>query len=204
MPIRLFFLLLFCATATIASAQIEWNVLVGRAGGPGDYAFQPAANDFASQRVRFDGGWAAGLDVRIGGRKLFLVPGLRWQRLDYGVQADTGPAELSEYEAAHAQVLTLPLGVAWRLREAATSFNLNLHAGVYYQLELSQAEVLALQDRAPLAWHPDTAYGLRLGAGLDLDWLTLHLDYYPRLGVSDGFVDASGFLPRNLSIGVRF
>ena len=203
MPVRLLFLFLFCASAMSLHAQTEWNPLLGRTGGAADYRFAPRGGEAGAAEVRADGGWVLGLDARIGGRAIFFVPGLRWQSLNYAVQVETGPAGEPLFRDGDAQVLTIPLGVAYRLREAHTSFNLNLHAGVFYQLELSQSTVLG-PDGRPSDWHPDSAYGLRLGAGLDLDWLTLHLNYFPRLGTPEVFSESGGFGPRNLAIGVRF
>lgn len=201
---RLFFLILFLATTTTLPAQIEWNPVLGGTGGAANYYFGPAPREgMTQQEVRLENGWLVGLDVRIGGRTFFLVPGVRWQRLDYRVQVDTGPGEEVLFREGDAQILTLPLGVAYRLREASTSFNLNLHGGVYYQLELSQSEVLSPAGRA-YAWHPDSSFGLRLGVGLDLDWLTLHLDYWPRLNSPEGFAESGGYVPRSLAVGVRF
>ena len=201
---RLLNLILFLATATTLPAQIEWNPVLGGTGGAAEYRFGPGSSEgTAQQAVRLENGWLAGLDVRIGGRTFFLVPGVRWQSIDYRVQVETGPGEEELFRAGDAQILTLPLGVAYRLREAHTSFNLNLHAGVFYQLELSQSEVLSPAGR-PYAWHPDSAFGLRLGAGLDLAWLTLHLDYWPRLRTPEGFAASGGYVPRSLAVGIRF
>jgi hypothetical protein len=202
MPARLLFLLLCCTSATLLSAQIEWNPQVGRTFGGAEHQFTPAG-DATAFEASSRGGWVVGLDVRTGGGDFFLVPGIRWQHLDYVVQYDRQPTNGPLFRDGDVQLLTLPLGIAYRLRPAHTSINLNLHAGVFYQFELAQATVGPAGD-PPLDWHPDRGYGARLGVGLDIDWLTFHLNTFPRFGRPDLFAEPGAQWPFDLTAGVRF
>jgi len=135
------------------------------------------------------GQFSVGGDVLIGGGHLVPQLGAFFQRIAYR----EGEVRIEGNQ------LALPLGLAYRLREASTSFNL---VGV---VNLVPAFVLSefIPDLPTEVNEPSFQLQGRLGLALYLDYLTLHLDWWipttERWEATDAKVSFT-----TLGLGVRF
>lgn len=146
--------------------QLEVYPYVGIVSGADN--FWNVEPDDALTRYTHQGGYAVGVDVLVGARRLAPLIGLVYQTNRY----DSPRGEL-DYNRA-----LLPLGVAYRLRHPNTSFNLIASAAGVAGRVLDTDDELVDTIREGIQWN------LRGGLVLTLDFITLSAHYYR--GLSNG------------------
>lgn len=147
-------------------------------------------------------GWNAGVDFRIGGKKLFLSPGLHFNnytaRLVNDIDTDT---QVNFKDETTIQALKAPVNIGFDITGKQQLLNLYLKGGV------TPTMILAVNEKAGIPFSKDDlktfSWGANVGLGMDITILTVDLNY--EIGMSDYFANTSG---RNnvltLSAGIRF
>jgi hypothetical protein len=147
-------------------------------------------------------GWNAGVDLRVGGKKVFLNPGLHFYnytaRLVNDINTDT---QLNFRDETTIQAIKAPINIGFDLTGKKQLLNLFLKGGV------TPTMVMAVNEKAGIPFSKDDlktfAWGANVGLGLDITILTVDLNY--EIGMSDYFANTAG---RNnvltLSAGIRF
>ncbi|AEE52346.1 outer membrane beta-barrel protein [Haliscomenobacter hydrossis] len=152
----------------------------------------------ASARV----GWNAGVDLRVGGKKLFLSPGLHFNnytaRLVNDLSTDT---QVKFKEETTIQAIKAPVNIGFDITGKKQLLNLFLKGGV------TPTMILAVNEKPGIPFSKDDlktfTWGANVGLGMDITILTVDLNY--EIGMSDYFANTTG---RNnvltLSAGIRF
>jgi hypothetical protein len=147
-------------------------------------------------------GWNAGVDFRLGGKKLFLNPGLHLNnytaRLVDGV-SDNTPGQFRD--ETKIQAIKAPLNIGIDITGRQQLLNFILKGGI------TPTYVMSVQEKAGIPFSKADLKPFTLGAnaglGIDLAFLTVDLNY--EIGLNDYFRNATG---RNnvlsLSAGIRF
>lgn len=147
-------------------------------------------------------GWNAGVDFRVGGKKLFLSPGLHFNnytaRLVNDIDTDT---QLNFKDETTIQALKAPVNIGFDITGRKQLLNLYLKGGV------TPTMILAVNEKAGIPFSKDDlktfTWGANVGLGMDITILTVDLNY--EIGMSDYFANTTG---RNnvltLSAGIRF
>lgn len=147
-------------------------------------------------------GWNAGVDFRVGGKKLFLSPGLHFNnytaRLVNDIDTDT---QLNFKDETTIQALKAPVNIGFDITGKKQLLNLYLKGGV------TPTMILAVNEKAGIPFSKDDlktfSWGANVGLGMDITILTVDLNY--EIGMSDYFANTTG---RNnvltLSAGIRF
>ncbi|MDX2067152.1 MAG: outer membrane beta-barrel protein [Haliscomenobacter sp.] len=147
-------------------------------------------------------GWNAGVDFRVGGKKLFLSPGLHFNnytaRLLNDIDTDT---QVNFKDETTIQALKAPVNIGFDITGRKQLLNLYLKGGV------TPTMVLAVNEKAGIPFSKDDlktfSWGANVGLGMDITILTVDLNY--EIGMSDYFANTTG---RNnvltLSAGIRF
>ncbi len=147
-------------------------------------------------------GWNAGVDFRVGGKKLFLSPGLHFNnytaRLLNDIDTDT---QVNFKDETTIQALKAPVNIGFDLTGKQQLLNLYLKGGV------TPTMILAVNEKAGIPFSKDDlktfTWGANVGLGMDITILTVDLNY--EIGMSDYFANTTG---RNnvltLSAGIRF
>ena len=147
-------------------------------------------------------GWNAGVDFRVGGKKLFLNPGLHFNnytaRLVNDIDTDT---QVNFKDETTIQALKVPGNIGFDSTGRKQLLNLYLKGGV------TPTMVLAVNEKAGIPFSKDDlktfSWGANVGLGMDITILTVDLNY--EIGMSDYFANTTG---RNnvltLSAGIRF
>ena len=147
-------------------------------------------------------GWNAGVDFRIGGKKLFLSPGLHFNnytaRLVNDIDTDT---QLNFKDETTIQALKAPVNIGFDITGKKQLLNLYLKGGV------TPTMILAVNEKAGIPFSKDDlktfSWGANVGLGMDITILTVDLNY--EIGMSDYFANTTG---RNnvltLSAGIKF
>jgi Outer membrane protein beta-barrel domain len=147
-------------------------------------------------------GWNAGVDFRIGGKKLFLSPGLHFNnytaRLVNDIDTDT---QVNFKDETTIQALKAPVNIGFDITGKKQLLNLYLKGGV------TPTMILAVNEKAGIPFSKDDlktfTWGANVGLGMDITILTVDLNY--EIGMSDYFANTTG---RNnvltLSAGIRF
>ncbi|WP_373549900.1 outer membrane beta-barrel protein [Haliscomenobacter sp.] len=147
-------------------------------------------------------GWNAGVDFRVGGKKLFLSPGLHFNnytaRLVNDIDTDT---QVKFKEETTIQALKAPVNIGFDITGKQQLLNLYLKGGV------TPTMILAVSEKAGIPFSKDDlktfTWGANVGLGMDVSILTVDLNY--EIGMSDYFANTTG---RNnvltLSAGIRF
>jgi hypothetical protein len=147
-------------------------------------------------------GWNAGVDFRVGGKKLFLSPGLHFNnytaRLVNDIDTDT---QLNFKDETTIQALKAPVNIGFDITGKKQLLNLYLKGGV------TPTMILAVNEKAGIPFSKDDlktfTWGANVGLGMDVSILTVDLNY--EIGMSDYFANTTG---RNnvltLSAGIRF
>lgn len=131
-----------------------------------------------------------GADVLVGASNLVPFGGLFYQSIGY---------RFGDGDRFISNQLSIPLGLAYRLRTASTSFNLVGLGAVAPGLNLTDddAPFNTGQEVASLQWQA------RVGLALYLDYITLHADWW--FPLADHWKTIEGqFRYTTLGIGVRF
>lgn len=147
-------------------------------------------------------GWNAGVDFRVGGKKLFLSPGLHFNnytaRLVNDIDSDT---QVNFKDETTIQALKAPVNIGFDITGKKQLLNLYLKGGV------TPTMILAVNEKAGIPFSKDDlktfTWGANVGLGMDITILTVDLNY--EIGMSDYFANTTG---RNnvltLSAGIRF
>lgn len=147
-------------------------------------------------------GWNAGVDFRVGGKKLFLSPGLHFNnytaRLVNDIDTDT---QVNFKDETTIQALKAPVNIGFDITGRKQLLNLYLKGGV------TPTMILAVNEKAGIPFSKDDlktfTWGANVGLGMDITILTVDLNY--EIGMSDYFANTTG---RNnvltLSAGIRF
>ena len=147
-------------------------------------------------------GWNAGVDFRVGGKKIFLSPGLHFNnytaRLVNDIDTDT---QVNFKDETTIQALKAPVNIGFDITGKKQLLNLYLKGGV------TPTMILAVNEKAGIPFSKDDlktfSWGANVGLGMDITILTVDLNY--EIGMSDYFANTTG---RNnvltLSAGIRF
>lgn len=147
-------------------------------------------------------GWNAGVDLRIGGKKVFLNPGLHFNnytaRLVNDINTDT---QVKFRDETTIQAIKAPVNIGFDITGKKQLLNLFVKGGV------TPTMIMSVNEKPGIPFSKDDlktfTWGANVGLGLDITILTVDLNY--EIGMSDYFANTTG---RNnvltLSAGIRF
>jgi Outer membrane protein beta-barrel domain len=147
-------------------------------------------------------GWNAGVDFRLGGKKLFLNPGIHLNNYTARLINDIDDNTPGQFrEETKIQAIKAPLNIGIDITGRQQLLNFILKGGI------TPTYVMAVNEKAGIPFSKDDLRTFTLGAnagiGIDLAIFTFDLNY--EIGLNDYFRNATG---RNnvlsLSAGIRF
>lgn len=180
--ITTFFFIYLCCWPSGAAAQLEIHPYAGYLKAADDNRIELGDGVYVSHAVNR---YLAGVDVHVGSRRLAPLFGLVYGRKKVALSAGD----------LHFNRVWLPLGLAYRLRAADTSFNLVAHGAFVPGVTLVSGKDLERGET-------EVNYRIRGGLLLYFDFITLGADYY--YGFTDGQLEDTASGAFVLRLGGRF
>lgn len=146
-------------------------------------------------RAGAEQGWQAGLDLRLG-KRFYFQPGIYYVSTGASISSIE---DIKNIKTGNASFMKIPVNVGYKLINSGI-FKLRIHGGGVANKLIGTKDggVLSASDFEP--WN----YGANVGAGIDLLFLTLDVNY--EWGLTDMYSGGKNSLPTmaGISVGIKF